>query len=106
MCADKEFDEDARRWSRADRQGAMDLLVLQADARPGHLGVRAAGARLHPLPALQLDRAAARLDRDRQGGELRVVTQFIADLYLGKRSGGGRRGAAPLLHLRGRRIAG
>src|SRR3990172_8191311 len=55
---------------RTDRQGAVDLLLQQATAGPRDLGLRTAGTLLHPLPPLQLDRAAARLDRDRQGGEL------------------------------------
>jgi hypothetical protein len=45
---------------RPDRAPAVDLRRLEATARPGDLRVRRArGDRLHPVPALQLDRPPA-----------------------------------------------
>ena len=47
-----------------DQQAALDLLLLQAADGPRDLGLRpAGGARLHAVPAVQLDRPAARHDR-------------------------------------------
>lgn len=40
---------------RADQQAALDLLGVQAVARPGDLGLRPAGPALHPVPSVQLD---------------------------------------------------
>ena len=47
--------------ARSDQQGALDLLLRQADARPGDLCLRQPrGAAVHPVPPLQLDRPQAR----------------------------------------------
>src|SRR6185312_12284442 len=49
MCDDEVFDEDASK------------LVLEAAPRPRDLGLRpGAGSRVHAVPPVQLDRAAAR----------------------------------------------
>jgi len=75
---------DVAAGPRAHRQGAVDLLVLQADARPGHLAYGRQGL------AFTLFRPfnwiGPRLDsiETAKEGSSRVVTQFIADLYLGK----------------------
>ena len=56
---------------RPDRQAALDLRQLQAAPRPRHLRLRRARRRrLHPLPAVQLDRPEARQRLRAQGGQL------------------------------------
>ena len=70
--------------ARADSQAALDLLLQQAAAGPGHLGLRPAGrAALHAVPAVQLDRPRLdSLDSARIGSS-RAITQLILNLVEG-----------------------
>ena len=70
MCADKEFDEESsplvlgpigkERWIYSCSKQMLDRVIWAYGQQR---------ARVHALPPLQLDRAAARPHRDRQGGE-------------------------------------
>ncbi len=72
MCRDDEFDSGAlRARAGADQQAALDLLVREAADGPRDPRLRdAGGARLHAVPAVQLDRRGARLDQHREGRQL------------------------------------
>jgi nucleoside-diphosphate-sugar epimerase len=86
MCEDDEFDA-LRLQPRpgADRQAALDLRMLQAAAGPRDLGLRLHGpARLHALPAVQLDRRGPGLDPHAKEGSSRVITQFLGHIVRGE----------------------
>ena len=106
MCPDAEFDEetlDAR--VRSDPEAALDLLLLEAAARPRDLGLRRGGGpALHALPAVQLDRPAPRRHRLAEGG-LEPRPDAVPPQHPLRRAdqARGRRHAAPLVHVHLRR---
>ena len=93
--------------TRPDQQAAVDLLRVEAAARPRDLGVRQTGAAVHAVPAVQLARPAARLAR---GGSHRQLARDHAADPESRRGHAAapdrRRPAEALLHGRdrGRRV--
>jgi hypothetical protein len=80
----------------ADQQAALDLRLLEAAHGPRDLAYGAGRARLHPVPAVQLDRRRPRFDRTPKEGSSRVLTQFLGHIVRGepiKLVDGGRRSA-------------
>ncbi len=58
---DKEFDPETSELVLGSHpQAALDLFLREAAAGSHHLGIRAAGAAVHAVSALQLDRLGSR----------------------------------------------
>jgi nucleoside-diphosphate-sugar epimerase len=104
MCPDPEFDEDASplvygpinkpRWIYSASKQLLDRVIWALGSAQG---LRFTLFRPFNWYGPRLDSIETAKE------ELRVVTQFIANLFLGEPIAGGRRKPAPLLHLRGRR---
>lgn len=107
MCQDPDFDEPLEPGGRADQQAALDLLGVQAVARPGDLGLRPAGPALHPVPSVQLDGPAP--GPPGFGADRQLAGDHPAHPAPGRRHAdppGRRRRAEALLHRRRRRHRG
>ena len=107
MCQDPDFDEPLEPGGRADQQAALDLLGVQAVARPGDLGLWPAGPALHPVPSVQLDGPAP--GPPGFGADRQLAGDHPAHPAPGRRHAdppGRRRRAEALLHRRRRRHRG
>ena len=90
------------RWSRPDRQAALDLLLLQAAPRPRDLRLRRSRTGCTTRCFRPFNWIGPKLDDidAAKEGRSRVVTQFIVNLVPGQADpAGGRRRAEALLHL-------
>ena len=90
---------------RPDQQAALDLRMFEAAARPRDPRLRpGAGARLHAVPPVQLDRSGARQPAHRQGG-IEPRHHAVSRPHRARRADSARRrrAAAPLFHRRRRR---